>query len=184
MAFNLILDELPDTFRGCSVNTDFRQGLRFFAALADSSLDDKERSAVILRLFFGSAIPSDIESVKRFIDYFINGGGQKKKRERGGKITFDFNVDSGRLFSAFLQAYGIDLRTEKMHWWIFLELFHDLPEDTMLMRVIDIRQKKAPKYAGDEYKQDLYRAKREFAIETSGGSAATLGSALRGWAGR
>jgi hypothetical protein len=76
---------------------------------------------------------------------------QKKKPEKKknrddsqpGKI-FCWDADSGRIFAAFLQVYGIDLRTEKMHWWTFKTLFDALPADTKLMEVIQIRQKKIP----------------------------------------
>ncbi len=183
MDFNPILDDLPDTFHGCQVNTDFRQGLRFFAALADNELNEQERNAVVLRLFFPITLPDEQDEIWPFIQYFIVG--KETNRDEGNKERFfDFNVDSGRLYAAFLQAYGIDLRTEKMHWWLFLELFRDLPDDTMLSKVIDIRSKKPPKYADAEYKSTLNKAKRAFAIEGADNSAASLGNTLRAWAGR
>jgi len=183
MDFNTILDELPDSFNGCRVNTDFRQGLRFFAAMADKDLDENERAAVIIRLFFPDGIPEETSEIWPFIEYFISGGDEDKNGSSGPRV-FDFNADSGRLYAAFLQTYGIDLRSASMHWWIFLELFRDLPEDTMLLKVIDIRGKKPPKYADDEYKQALRKAKRAFAIDNGSNDAASLGSVMRSWAGR
>lgn len=182
MGFNPILDDLPDSFNGYRVNTDFRQGLRFFAAMADPDLDEQERAAVIIRLFFGNQIPEPVDEIWPFVEYFI-GGGEDKKCESGPRV-FDFNADSGRLYAAFLQTYGIDLREAKIHWWLFLELFRDLPEDTMLLKVIDIRGKKPPKYADDEYKQALRKAKRAFAIDAGRDDAASLGDVMRSWAGR
>ena len=183
MDFNPILDELPDSFNGCRVNTDFRQGLRFFAAMSDDSLDDSERGLVITRLFFPDAIPEPASEIWPFIEYFISGGDEKKENKNGQRV-FDFNADSGRLYAAFLQTYGIDLRSASMHWWLFLELFRDLPEDTMLLKVIDIRGKKPPKYADDEYKTALRKAKRAFAIDSGNNDAASLGDVMRSWAGR
>jgi hypothetical protein len=183
MAFNILLDELPDSLDGCLVNTDFRQGLRFFAAMADKELDDAERSAIVVRLFFSEALPSDHEAIWPFIEFFVAGGVVDKTPATGARV-FDFNVDAGRLYAAFLQAYRIDLREVKMHWWLFLELFRDLPDDTMLLKVIDTRGKKAPKYADEEYKAALRKAKRTFAIESGSSDAAALGDTLRAWAGR
>jgi hypothetical protein len=181
MAFNPILDELPDTFNGVQVNTDFRQGLRFFAALADKDLEEREKSGIIIRLFFQSAIPEPASEIWPFIEYFIAGGDTEKSGSTKARV-FDFNVDAGRLYAAFLQTYKIDLREAKIHWWIFLELFRDLPKNTMLSEVMEIRCKKAPKYADSEYKRDLRKAQQAFAIE-QGDGANGLGDIWRAWAG-
>ena len=183
MDFNPILDELPDSFLGCRVNTDFRQGLRFFSAMSDNSLDDSERGLVITRLFFPDTIPEPVSEIWPFIEYFISGGDEKKGNGNGQRV-FDFNADAGRIYAAFLQTYRINLRQENMHWWLFLELFRDIPEDTMLLKVIDIRGKKPPKYADDEYKTALRKAKRAFAIDSGNNDAASLGDVMRSWAGR
>jgi hypothetical protein len=184
MVFNPILDEPPTDCAGVPIKSDFRQGLRFFRALADKDLDDGERSMIIVRLFFDT-FPEDQNSIWPFIEWFISGG-EDKKEGSSGERTFDWNVDAGRLYAAFIQTYGIDLSDPdvKMHWWVFLELFKALPEDTMLLKVMDIRWKKPPKYADDEYKAALRKAKRAFAIDNSGDPARSLGETLKSWAGR
>lgn len=183
MGFNPIIDPLPDSFNGCPVNADFKQGLRFFAAMADDSLQEEERSMIGLRLFFPATLPSAQEDAWHFIEHFISGGREADGGQDGPRL-FDYNVDAGRLYAAFLQTYGIDLREVKMHWWMFLELFQALPEDTMLLKVVDIRGKRAPKYADAEYKANLQKAKRAFAINKGSNSAAALGKTLMSWAGR
>lgn len=189
MAFNPILDEAPGTFYDYPVQTDFRQGLRFFKAVADKSLSDEEKNRVILAVFFGKdedgfiVQPEPRNEIWDFINWYISGGEDKKGSS--GKRVFDFNEDSGRIYAAFLQTYRIDLSDEKvkMHWWKFLALFNALPEDTMLMKVIDLRGKKAPKYADNEYKNDLRKAQRQFALENGGDDAASLGAVMKSWAG-
>jgi len=183
MVFNPILDEPPRECCGVPIKSDFRQGLRFFRALADKDLDEAERSMILVRLFF-DALPEDQSIVWPFIEWFISGGEEKK--EGSSERVFDWNVDAGRLYAAFIQTYGINLSDPeiKMHWWVFMELFKALPEDTMLLKVMDIRGKKPPKYADDEYKAALRKAKRAFAIETSDNPARSLGEKLKSWAGR
>jgi len=183
MVFNPILDEPPTDCAGVPIKSDFRQGLRFFRALADKDLDEGERSMIIVRLFFDK-FPKDTSTIWPFIEWFISCGADKK--EGSGEQVFDWNVDAGRLYAAFIQTYGINLSDPdvKMHWWVFMELFKALPEDTMLLKVMDIRGKKPPKYADDEYKDALRKAKRAFAIETSDDSARSLGESLKSWAGR
>lgn len=181
MGFNAIIDPMPDSFSGHRINTDFRQGLRFFAAMADKTLSDQERGTIVVRLFFPETIPDSAEEAWRFIEHFISGGDEK--RGASGPKLFDFNADAGRLYASFLQAYGIDLRKTEMHWWLFLELFRGLPEDTILMKVIETRGKVAPKYADAEYKSNLRKAKRAVAIDREGNDAAALGNTLKAWAG-
>lgn len=183
MVFNPILDEPPSECSGVQIKSDFRQGLRFFRALADKELDEAEKSFVLIRLFF-DRLPDDQSIIWPFIEWFISGGAEKK--EGGNDPVFDWNVDAGRLYAAFIQTYGINLSDPdiKMHWWVFLELFKALPEDTMLLKVMDIRGKKPPKYADDEYKADLRKAKQAFAIDGIKDQARSLGETLKSWAGR
>ena len=55
-----------------------------------------------------------------------------------------------------------------MHWWIFLELLEDLPEDTMLERVIRIRGEKIDPKNGNEYNRALRRLQDKYRLETPG----------------
>jgi len=55
--------------------------------------------------------------------------------------VIDFNVDAELIYSAFMQAYGIDLIDEqgKLHWLKFRALLHGLPTETRLMEIIGYR---------------------------------------------
>lgn len=162
MAFNPLIDQLPTEWRGVKVKTDFRQPLRFFRAVADSDLSDMERAHIIIRLFFNE-IPQASADLWEFIENFVSGGAGNDTE--AGKKLFDFEIDSGRVLAAFQQSYGIDLTTENMHWWRFLELFRGLPDNTMLAKVIEIRGKEIPKDGDRKYIRDLRRAKRAFSLE-------------------
>lgn len=63
-------------------------------------------------------------------------------KEDEPKKLIDFDVDAERIYSSFIQAYGIDLidMQGKLHWHKFKALLNGLPEDTALMQVIRIRQ--------------------------------------------
>lgn len=172
--FNIITDVLPGEFQGCKVNTDFRQGLKFYKIVGSRELSDYERATLIVRALFtineqlddGSVkavfnVPKEPEDLADFIQYYISGG-ETKSTGASGKKTFDFNVDAGRVYAAFWQTYGIDLRSAELHWWQFLELFKSLPEDTHLMKVIEIRNKKIPK--DPESARAIRAAQRAYAI--------------------
>ena len=163
--FNAILDAAPvklEYWSGVIEKTDFRQVLKFFRLLADDALTEKEKAEKTIGLFFDGEPPDDPELFNKIMDFIACGKEREAAKE---KRVFDYNADSGRIFAAFWQAYNIDLRTEKMHWFVFCELLSALPDDTRLMQVIDIRGKKPGKNDSDEYKKQLRKMQRAYKIE-------------------
>ena len=110
------------------------------------------------------------------MEHYISGG--QKGSGQSDQIVFDFNIDAGRVYAAFRQVYGLDLRQEQMHWWIFLELFRALPEGTQLSKVIEIRAKKITKDMDEDSKRALRKAKRAYAIQQD--AAPNFSAFLRG----
>ena len=167
---NIILDALPTEWKGGALKTDFKQVLKFFRLHEDDSFDDEEKVFLIINLFF-ETMPEDFEDLDGFLKWYLSRG---QEGEDGEKV-FDFEQDSGRLYSSFRMAYGIDLRKEKLHWFEFLELFSGLPEDTALMKVIDIRTKKEIK--GDkEYNAALRKIKARVALHNKDETPVSLAS--------
>lgn len=89
---------------------------------------------------------------------------EKKSNER----YIDLHQDAAMIRSAFFRV-GIDLTRDKVHFCQFLELLGDLPSDTALMRVIDIRRRPLPKPTKHNADQiaALKKAKAEVAIKYS-----------------
>lgn len=170
MGYNIILDELPESFGGVKIKTDFRQVLRFFRLQQDNEISDEEKAEIILRLFF-HGIPKNCD-IMEFLGWYINAG--EEIDDESSERVFDFEVDSGRIFSAFFQAYKIDLTNEKMHWFIFHQLLSALPDNTRLMQVIDIRGKKPGKYDDKEYARQIRKLQRLYAIEKNETEKTTL----------
>ena len=91
-----------------------------------------------------------------------------KGRKNGPKVT-DFEQDAGMIRAAFRQAYGIDLYTEKLHWFEFRELLNGLPDNTRYSEVISIRARPIPaptKYNSQE-REWLIKAKAEVALKAT-----------------
>ena len=65
-------------------------------------------------------------------------------------IYADLHHDAGYIYSSFMHAYNIDLfdEQEKLDWRKFKILLRDLPEDTKLRIVINIRRCPLPKGKG------------------------------------
>ena len=92
-----------------------------------------------------------------------------KPEKQSGERYIDFHQDAALIRSGFFRAYGIDLTREHIHILQFLELLSDLPQDTALMRTIDIRQRPIPKPTKHNAEQiaALQQAKARVAIRMS-----------------
>lgn len=86
-----------------------------------------------------------IEFMEKIYSEYIN---PPKKRLKGQKnqSVVSFGYDSGFIYSAFMEAYGIDLwdQAPKMHWCKFLALFEGLPENCILRQIMGIRAQPIP----------------------------------------
>lgn len=169
-AYNPILDELPfecdANGRSYKANTDFRNVFAYFRLL-ESEDQDEDKVFFGLDLFFGDMIAADdVEILIDWIKWFIRRGKNKEEDEEEikGPVMFDLIVDAGRIFSAFLQIYGINLRKVKMHWWVFGELLEGLPRGTHLADVIEIRSRKFEKWMKPSDRNELQRLKDRFRI--------------------
>lgn len=56
-------------------------------------------------------------------------------------------------------AYGIDLTTDKVHWWRFKALLHALPPETPLGKIVEIRGKDTS--GMDRADRDYYETLKE-----------------------
>lgn len=137
------------------VNTDFREWVRFQGILlADGTNDGK--AAKIFDLMAEMGLPQTKESLDAMLQFYA--GASTENNPGGGKNVraYDFEKDSEYIFSAFLDSYGIDLTTARLHWWRFKALFKSLPEDCqmckiMMYRTIDL--KKVPKEQRKFYRE-------------------------------
>lgn len=75
--------------------------------------------------------------------------------------------DQDYIFSSFVQAYGIRLyeETDSMSWNEFQSLLNGLPDDTKLMKVIEIRTMDIPKGKGtEEQAKAVKKAKKQYRL--------------------
>lgn len=82
------------------------------------------------------------------------------------KAPYDIRYDGDYIYASFLQAYGIDLFDVqgKLHWRKFNALLSGLPEGTKLMEVIKIRKWKPQKGDSSEYKEEMRRLQKDYAL--------------------
>lgn len=137
------------------VDTDFRAWVRFQGILISDGTDN-EKAAKVCEFMEKMGIPQTKESLDAVLEFYAGASTENQTKSGGNVQAYDFEKDSEYIFSAFLDSYGIDLTTERLHWWRFKALFKSLPEDCqmckiMMYRTIDI--KKVPKEQRKFYRE-------------------------------
>lgn len=169
---NILIDGVPTEWDGYTVNTDFRVGIRVMQAAEDRELYDSERYEIIMLLLFQNEDGSvrehpPIEQMGDVLKWFLSGWNHDgKPSEQKKKRTVDFEVDQWRIYADFIQAYGIDLSTAKMHFWAFCGLLWNLPARTSaFMQVLEIRQKKISPKATAAERKAITEAQRVYGLD-------------------
>lgn len=102
------------------------------------------------------------------VEYDLAGNPMKTTASSGKQeqAPYDIRYDGDYIYSSFLQAYGIDLfdAQGKLHWRKFNALLSGLPEGTKLMEVIKIRKWKPQKGDSAEYKEEMRRLQKDYAL--------------------
>lgn len=172
---NILIDLVPDKVmiggREYDINSDFRTSILFELLMLDVKLTDAEKGPLALELYFSEQEidPADREEAIECISWFYSCGRDNEPGEGSGSsggtsMTYCFNYDSGYIFSAFLDQYGIDLQDEDMHWWKFRALFRGLKDDTMISKIMGYRSMTIDKNMSDAEKKHYRKLKRIYAI--------------------
>ena len=126
----------------------------------------EEMSKVFKSVFEEHISLSDVED--NHVEYDLAGNPMKTTASDDTKqrAPYDIRYDGDYIYSSFLQAYGIDLFDMQgvLHWRKFNALLSGLPEGTKLMEVIKIRKWKPPKGDSAEYKEEMRRLQKDYAL--------------------
>ena len=142
---------------------DFRAVLKMLEVLARDDLIPEAREYLALKCL--TKHPKNVQKVMTAVRGLLF---EQSPSKESKKIT-DFEQDAGLIRTAFRQAYGIDLFTEKLHWFAFRELLNNIPEGSRYSEVIGIRVRPMPeptKYNQKE-REWLLKAKADVALHLS-----------------
>ena len=166
--FNVLLDPLPTEYRGFPIDSDFQIGIQIMQALEDGKLSRQE---VALSLLFlqedaqgNQLLLPDAETALEGLVWFLTDWNHDHNSKVDKTRITDFNIDQWRIYSAFKQHYGINLNTDKLHFWEFMGLLTTLPE-CAYTRVIDIRAKKITSKMGKDEKKAYAELKKVYALD-------------------
>lgn len=146
-------------------NFDFRNVLEMIDILSRQDLmkDAKEYNALKCVMKHPKNTRKVLDAVKELL---FASKPQKDTQTETKKLT-DFVQDAALIRAAFLQAYGIDLYKEHLHYLEFRELLNSIPEGSRYAEVISIRARPIP--AATKYNQAeiawLVNAKASVALE-------------------
>lgn len=161
---NILTDQLPDTVEGYQIYTDYKRWILYETVLKDDSLDWQDKLTECLMLTVKepeSILPEDMERVLKGLITFHAGPGYDPEastpsHQGRGPEAYDYDIDQALILAAFRQAYGIDLSTASMHWWVFSALLQGLPDDTRFMTIVGYRTadtSKMPKETARQYSE-------------------------------
>lgn len=166
---NILTKPLPDSVeingKNYKINTDFKVWIRFAQVIFSAKGEYKALAKVMCEIFKEKIPVSLAEALSAMLDFYTL---QKKSRgEEEGESRaqiFDFDVDSGLIYAAFLQQYRIDLTKADLHWWVFKTLFDNLSEDTQFVKIMQFRCKDISSIKDKEMKNYYIRMKRRYAL--------------------
>lgn len=137
--------------------------------LTGETLEDftvEEMSEVFNEVFEEHISLSEVED--NHVEYDLAGNPMKTTASNGKQeqAPYDIRYDGDYIYASFLQAYGIDLFDVqgKLHWKKFNALLSGLPEGTKFMEVIKIRKWKPQKGDSAEYKEEMRRLQKDYAL--------------------
>lgn len=147
---NLFYEEYPTNIevngKNIPVITDFREYVKMFDMLKSTDIDPFEKK-ILLEQYFKETPDDFAAAMDALVDFVLMKETQEEKEdieddeeETNKKTLYSFSIDYPFIFAAFLQEYGINIRTiPYMHWWEFRLLFDGLPESTEIKQRIIYR---------------------------------------------
>lgn len=137
--------------------------------LTGENLEDftvEEMSEVFNEVFEEHISLSTVED--NHVEYDLAGNPMKTTASSGKQeqAPYDIRYDGDYIYASFLQAYNVDLfdMQGKLHWKKFNALLSGLPEGTKFMEVVKIRKWKAQKGDSAEYKEEMRRLQKDYAL--------------------
>lgn len=131
------------------LNTDFRLGLNIMLLYEDKSLNNYEKTDIMLELLYKEEIPIELREIaieKAML--FLNAGDNQKSNNSEEcdikpKRVYSFTKDAKYIYSAIKKSHGVDLENiEYLHWWKFVYYFFDLDEKSFFSQMIYLRNQR------------------------------------------
>lgn len=162
--YNIILDSLPTDYNGYLIRTDFRIYLQIAECLSDNELTNEESISTALWLLYGNSQPP-LETAYNGLLWYLHIADEPYSPEEKNQSEpcISFEIDSGRIYTAFKRFYNIDLNSANLHWLEFLYMLKDMGE-CAYTTVAEIRSKSL-KNMSREQKKDISKLKEKYSLK-------------------
>lgn len=168
--FNVLLDKLPTEYEGFPIDSDFQTGIQLWQILEDETLSNYEKNEMCRELLFldkdeeGNPIElPDIGVALKGVQWFLSEWYKDRTDGEDNSRVMDYDIDQWRIYSAFRTQYGINLNTDKLHFWEFMGLLNTLNE-CAFTRIAGIRQQKLTKNMSQDERRALKKIKERYAL--------------------
>lgn len=160
--------DLPTSLTVCGVDyeirSDFRAVLDVILALNDVELTEREKSFVVLHIFypgFEDMPPEHCREALRQCFWFINGGKHQDEDQPRPPKLMDWEKDFPYIISPVNRVMGREIRADKhLHWWTFLGAYMEIGECTFA-QIVHIRDAKAKGRPLNKQNQQWYAKNRQ-----------------------
>lgn len=159
---NLLLNGVPDHIVVCDqayfIKTDFREWIQFESLMMKEKDNGKKIKAIID--VFIDEVPRDIKFIEKILWFYRCGEGLEKKYSKLNSSqvrVYDFEQDQYLIYTAFKQYYGVDLIKDNLHWWIFKQMFLELPDESKMKKIMS--------YRAIQLNPDMTKEQRQFYAE-------------------
>ncbi|HEP1531951.1 TPA: bacteriophage Gp15 family protein [Streptococcus pyogenes] len=180
-------DRLIDSFefRGKTypINLSFNRVLDVFDVIKDTFLNEFEKCLICIDILLDrDDLPLEL-SLELWIyikEHFIDKERKQKpqldikgnpmptleKPEEHKKII-DFTADASYIYASFRQAYQINLFKEhdRLHWMEFTTLLDALPDNSIMQRIIAIRQWEDDGKGDKEHRNNMRKLKAKYSLD-------------------
>ena len=174
---NILIDRLPESVNingdEYEINSDFRTSMLFEMMMQDDTLEDAEKTAQAVQLYYPE-IPDDIDAAVEELLWFYGCGKnddpsrKRLQQKKSHSRVYSFEYDDDYIYSAFITQYGIDLQDiEYLHWWKFRSMFNSLTDDNLIVKIMGYRSMDISKDMGKEQQKFYNRMKRLYELPKS-----------------
>lgn len=144
------------------IRSDYRAILDICSALDDPELEQQDKAAVALDIFYLSIEEMPPECYQEALDkcfWFIRGGNDETARK--APKLMDWKQDFSLIVAPINRVTGKEIRSlDYMHWWTFLAAYYEIG-DCLFAQVVRIRELKSRGKTLDKADREFYNKNRD-----------------------
>lgn len=158
---NYLIDDFPYEINDIPIDTDYRRMVQFELLMLNDNIPVREKIISGIKLLYKKPV-LDLEKAWDGLLWYYSGGEISQENKEGTTSSnktyqraYDFEIDSERIYTAFIKEYGIDLQKTPLHWWTFKSLFFAIPDTNPMGKIMYYRTVDISTLKGEELKHAL-----------------------------